>query len=218
MFSLVLPVLLVMVLCGLMGFLDDFIKISTGTSMGLLPYQKVLLAAAGVTARILMCTPDRMAARAQTPLEQIFVYGNAAYAVMLLKKRKPRPGETPLAFARRMDRQKAFPAPVSPLWRLMALSNYRPSQPGPEQAAQARSVFRQLYQKQRMITKLRFVLWSAFGKGCYTCLDTQLVHEQPPASLSLVEHIRSKNAQKGRKKTSPTAGAYKRSESNREES
>ena len=42
-FSLVLPVLLVTVLCGLMGFLDDFIKISTGTSMGLLPYQKVLL-------------------------------------------------------------------------------------------------------------------------------------------------------------------------------
>ncbi len=42
-FSLVLPVLLVMVLCGLMGFLDDFIKISTGTSTGLLPYQKVLL-------------------------------------------------------------------------------------------------------------------------------------------------------------------------------
>ena len=42
-FSLVLPVLLVLVLCGLMGFLDDFIKISTGTSMGLLPYQKVLL-------------------------------------------------------------------------------------------------------------------------------------------------------------------------------
>ena len=36
-FSLVLPVLLVTVLCGLMGFLDDFIKISTGTSMGLLP-------------------------------------------------------------------------------------------------------------------------------------------------------------------------------------
>ena len=42
-YALVLPVLLVMVLCGLMGFLDDFIKISTGTSMGLLPYQKVLL-------------------------------------------------------------------------------------------------------------------------------------------------------------------------------
>ena len=42
-FSLVLPVLLVTVLCGLRGFLDDFIKISTGTSMGLLPYQKVLL-------------------------------------------------------------------------------------------------------------------------------------------------------------------------------
>ena len=42
-FTLVLPVMIVMVLCGLMGFLDDFIKVSTGTSMGLLPYQKVLL-------------------------------------------------------------------------------------------------------------------------------------------------------------------------------
>ena len=42
-FSLVLPVLLVTVLCGLMGFLDDFIKVSTDSSMGLLPYQKVLL-------------------------------------------------------------------------------------------------------------------------------------------------------------------------------
>ena len=42
-YALVLPVLLVMVLCGLMGFLDDFIKVSTGSSMGLLPYQKVLL-------------------------------------------------------------------------------------------------------------------------------------------------------------------------------
>ena len=42
-FSLVLPVLLVMVLCSLMGFLDDFIKISTDASTGLLPYQKVLL-------------------------------------------------------------------------------------------------------------------------------------------------------------------------------
>ena len=41
--SLVLPVLLVMVLSGLMGFLDDFIKISTGSSTGLLPYQKILL-------------------------------------------------------------------------------------------------------------------------------------------------------------------------------
>ncbi len=42
-FSLVLPVLLVMVLCGLMGFLDDFVKISTGSVTGLVPYQKVLL-------------------------------------------------------------------------------------------------------------------------------------------------------------------------------
>ena len=42
-FSLVLPVLLVTVLCGLLGFLDDFIKIGRDADAGLLPYQKVLL-------------------------------------------------------------------------------------------------------------------------------------------------------------------------------
>lgn len=42
-YGLLLPTLLILVLCGLMGFLDDFIKVRTGTSMGLLPYQKVML-------------------------------------------------------------------------------------------------------------------------------------------------------------------------------
>lgn len=42
-FALVLPVLLVTVLCGLVGFLDDFIKISRGADAGLVPFQKVLL-------------------------------------------------------------------------------------------------------------------------------------------------------------------------------
>lgn len=42
-FSLALPVILVTVLCGLLGFLDDFIKTSTNTPTGLLPGQKVLL-------------------------------------------------------------------------------------------------------------------------------------------------------------------------------
>lgn len=40
-FSLVLPALLVTVLCGLVGFLDDFLKVGSGR--GILPYQKALL-------------------------------------------------------------------------------------------------------------------------------------------------------------------------------
>ncbi len=166
----------------------------------------VLLAIAAVIARIVLRSPDRMAARAQTHLDQIFVYGSAAYAIMLLKKRKPRPGETPVAFARRMDRQKAFPVPILPLWRMMALSNYSPAQPGVEQAAQAREVFQKLYHKQRFFTRLRFTLWAAFGKGLYTCLDTHVPHVEPASAYQF--KIADKDS-KGKKAPKGSDDAYK---------
>ena len=172
------------------------------------PWWMVLLLAAiaAVTARIVMRSPDRIANRKTEDLEKIFVYGNAAYAIMKLRKRTPRPGETPMAFARRMDRQKAFPSPILPLWRLMAMSNYSPAQPGAEQAAQAKAVFHRLYRSQRLLTRLRFTLWAAFGKGCYTCLDTQVPHEQPVSPYSYAQQVERKNAGKGRKgKKKPAA-------------
>lgn len=159
----------------------------------------VLLAVAAIIVRISLRMPDRVAARAHGDLDRIFVYGSAAYAIMKLKKRTPRPGETPLFFARRMDRQKAFPVPILPLWRLMALSNYSPAQPGAEQAAKAKDVFHRLYRSQRFFTKLRFTLWAAFGRGCYTCLDTQMNHETPASQYSYADHIARKNAKTGRK-------------------
>lgn len=159
-----------------------------------------LAAAAAVVIRIVLCAPDRVAARADGDLNKIFVYGNAAFALMMLKKRTPRPGETPLAFARRMDRQKAFPAAIAPLWRLMAMSNYSPAQPGPEQTAQAREIFHKLHRSQRFFTRLRFTLWAAFGKGCYTCLDTQLKHEEIASKYSYADQQARKNAGKKQKK------------------
>ena len=164
----------------------------------------VLLALAALVMRILWCMPDRVAARTQGELNRIFVYGSAVYALMKLRKRTMRPGETPFAFARRMDRQKAFPASITPLWQLMALSNYSPAQPGPEQTALARNTFRRMYDKQRWIIKLRFMLWAAFGRGCYTCLDTELRHEKP-ATL-----YRFQSTGKNAKEKRPPADAYKR--------
>ncbi|MBQ7867816.1 MAG: transglutaminase domain-containing protein [Clostridia bacterium] len=127
--------------------------------------------------RIALCMPDRVAMRKKSDVDRIFVYGNAAYAVMKLRKRTPRPGETPMLFARRMDRQKAFPAPISPLWRMMALSNYSRSEPGSEQVSRARDVFKKLYSRQKLWTRLRFMLWAGFGRGLYTCLDTKVDHQ-----------------------------------------
>jgi len=171
-----------------------------------------LLAAAALTARIVLRSPDRMAARASGDLDKIFVYGSAAYAVLKLRKRTPRPGETPMAFARRMDRQKAFPTAIVPLWRLMAMSNYSPAQPGPEQAAQAKAIFHSLYRSQRIFTKLRFTLWAAFGKGLYNCLDTHVPHTEIVSQYSYAEQVERKNTKKGRKakkQARPSHDAYK---------
>ena len=173
----------------------------------------VLLAVAAAIARIVMTRPDRVAARARDDLERIFVYGGAAFALMKLRKRTPRPGETPVAFARRLDRQKAFDVPVLPLWRLMALSNYSPAKPGSEQSAKAKEVFHALYRSQPLMTRLRFALWAAFGKGCYTCLDTQLRHEEIVSQYSYADQVERKNAKAGRKAKKkaerPSDDAYK---------
>ncbi len=170
----------------------------------------VIAVIAAVAIRILLRAPDRVAARANGDLNKIFIYGNAAFALMMLKKRTPRPGETPLAFARRMDRQKAFPISIAPLWRLMAMSNYSPAQPGPEQTAQAKEIFHKLYRSQRVFTRLRFTLWAAFGKGCYACLDTQLKHEEIVSKYSFADQQARKNAgKKPKKQPRQSNDAYK---------
>ena len=145
------------------------------------PWWWLLLAAAlaALIARIVLRMPDRVAARQGTDAEKIFVYGSAAFTVMRLNKRAPAPGETPLLFARRMDRQKAFPTPVMPLWRMMAMSHYSRVEPGPEHTARARECFWRLYKPQRPLKKLRFMLLAAFGKDCYTSLDTPMPHVEP---------------------------------------
>lgn len=68
----------------------------------------LLAAVAAVCVRIFLRMPDRMAKKQQNVSDQIFLYGSAAYTLMKLTGRTPRKGETPLRFARRMDKQRAL--------------------------------------------------------------------------------------------------------------
>ena len=104
----------------------------------------LLAAVAAVCVRIFLRMPDRMAKKQQNVSDQIFLYGSAAYTLMKLTGRTPRKGETPLRFARRMDKQRAFAVPVTPLWRMMALSNYSRLEPTEKLAGQARDIFTSL--------------------------------------------------------------------------
>ncbi len=124
--------------------------------------------------------PERVAAKQATDKDKCFVYGNAVYAALLLTRHPPKSGETPIMFAKRLDGIHAYPVPITPLWRVLALSEYSRMQPGPAQSERARDTWRRLYKGLRPLQRLRFLLKAGFGKGLYTAMDTVLLHEQPP--------------------------------------
>ncbi|NLV57904.1 MAG: hypothetical protein GXY67_03955 [Clostridiales bacterium] len=127
--------------------------------------------------RVTSRMPKRVAAKAASEQDRIFVYGNAVFTILRLKGRRPKPGETPLLFAKRIDSVHVLPEPILPLWRAMALSNYSRRMPGKEQTQRALAIFTGIYKKQKPFTKLRFYFTAAFDKTCYTSLDTVLIHE-----------------------------------------
>jgi len=167
-----------------------------------------------VIVRILLRMPDRVAAKLKTDEEKIFLYGNAVYAILLLIKRTPRGGETPVAFARRMERQKALPTSILPLWRMMAMCHYSGAIPGAEHTARARETFRKLYGRQSLFTKLRFMSWAAFGKGCYTCMDVPVKKEEVTSQYSYAavqaKKNKGKKASKASRKEKPDDAAFRR--------
>lgn len=166
------------------------------------PWWLVLIAAAvaALVVRIHLRMPAHMAAKATGESDKIFIYGSAVYALLRLMKYKPAPGETPLLFARRLDRQKALPVQVLPLWRIMAMSHYSRVEPGPAESARARDIFTRLYKPQSPVRKLRFMFAAAFGKGVYTGLDTPLVHEEPKPQYDYTFAVTQKKGLKARKK------------------
>lgn len=165
------------------------------------PWWLVLIAAAlaALIVRIHLRMPAHMAAKTASDTDKIFVYGSAVYTLLRLMKYKPAPGETPLLFARRLDRQKALPVQVLPLWRIMAMSHYSRVEPGPAETARAKDIFTRLYKPQSPVRKLRFMLTVAFGKNGYTSLDTPLMHEEPKPQYDYASAVAQKKGQKGRK-------------------
>ncbi|NLO84352.1 MAG: hypothetical protein GX096_02850 [Clostridiales bacterium] len=152
----------------------------------------------GIVYRIHSRMPKQMAKRQTDEQDAIFIYGNATFLVMRLLGRNPRKGETPLLFARRMDKQKAFPVPILPLWRMMALSNYSKAQPAAEQTARAKDTFERMYKPQNPLLKLRFMFKVAFGKNSYHGLDTKQEYTKPETQYNYFAQQASKKNKKSK--------------------
>ena len=142
-------------------------------------------ALAGLIARIALRMPERVAKRMHTEKEKIFVYGSAVQRLLLYAKRTPKNGETPLVFAKRVDSVRVFPAPILPLWRILALSNYSRMEPAAEQTQRAHDTFQLVYRGSHPLRKLRFLLSAAFDPRFYRALDTPAPHDKPPRATTL---------------------------------
>lgn len=174
------------------------------------PWWLLLLAAAliALCVRIRLRMPDAVAKHKSTEEEKVFVYGAACSVLMRLSGRKPAPGETPLAFARRMDRQKAFPVQVAPLWRLMAYAGYGGLELTDRETERAKKIFHSFYRGQNLWHKLRFLLRAAFGRDCYAALDTQVEHQEPKSYR--VKFNFKDQPGKGRRKAPVSRDAFRR--------
>lgn len=174
------------------------------------PWWLLLIAAAiaGLAVRVHLRMPDRVAKKKDTDTDRLFVYGSACATLVRLNGRKPGPGETPMLFARRMDRQKAFPVGITPLWRMMALVDYGGMEAGVKEVERARDIFRRFYKKQSPWRKLRFMLTAALSNRCYTALDTQVEHQEPK-TYKVTFHIKTDTAKGKKQKPKPAASPEK---------
>lgn len=142
----------------------------------------LLIAAAELAAlctRIALRMPVRVASRKPTEKEKIFVYGAAVQRLLQYARRGPKDGETPLAFARRVDGVRVFPTPIAPLWRMLALSNYSRMEPTAEHTARARETWKLAMHGSHPLRRLRFMLAAAFDPRFYRVLDTPAPHDPP---------------------------------------
>lgn len=145
-------------------------------------------------------TPDETAKRKTEIQDKIFVYGNACNTLLATRGITPRKGETPLRFARRLDKQKIVSAQLLPLWRSLALSNYSRLKPGEKQLEAAKATWQSLYKPQSLLIKLRFLLKAAFSKSCYRSLETELVHQEPASPFGKYRDSIQRAAQKSKGK------------------
>lgn len=138
------------------------------------------LAVAVLVARIASRSPERVAKRQATQQAKIFIYGAAVQRLLQYARRAPQRGETPLAFARRVDSVRVFPTPIAPLWRLLALSNYSRMELTQEHVTRARDTYRLVFKGSHLLRRLRFLLAAAFDPRFYRGLDTPAPHDKPP--------------------------------------
>jgi hypothetical protein len=155
----------------------------------------VLAAGLAVGTRAVLHGPDRTASRKRTEKEKAFIYGAAVARLLDYANYRPKAGETPLSFAKRVDAVHYYQKQITPLWRILLLSNYSRLRPGTEQTKKARETYHAIYKETKPLRKLRFQFALLFTGRFYTTLDTVLQHEEPKEMYTWSGRITRKKKQ-----------------------
>ena len=174
-----------------------------------------IIAAAGM--RIVLRGPDRIAMKKRTEKEKVFVYGAATVRLLGYANYQPKAGETPLMFAKRVDAVHFYQKQITPLWRILSLSNYSRLIPGPDQTRKAKETYHAIFKETKPLRKLRFLFALMISAHFYTSLDTAMKHEEPEAPYDLPipgmrkkMKTKGKNTMRGAKSSAPKMKPRKR--------
>jgi len=158
----------------------------------------ILAALIAAAVRIRRRGPDRTAAKKRTEKEKVFVYGAAVARLLSYANYRPKAGETPLSFAKRVDAVHYYKKQVTPLWRILSLSNYSRLVPGPEQTRKAKDTYYAIFKETKLLRKVRFLFAMMFSARFYGSLDTIMKHEDPTAGYPLYMRASNKVKQAGK--------------------
>ena len=174
-----------------------------------------IIAAAGM--RIVLRGPDRIAMKKHTEKEKVFVYGAATVRLLGYANYQPKAGETPLMFAKRVDAVHFYQKQITPLWRILSLSNYSRLIPGPDQTRKAKETYHAIFKETKPLRKLRFLFALMISTRFYTSLDTAMKYEEPEAPYDLPipgmrkkMKTKGKNTMRGAKSSAPKMKPRKR--------
>ena len=142
----------------------------------------ILVLILGISYWVWKRSPSEYVKKYSSPTEILFMYGNAVFLILSIRKQALKNAETPLRFAMRMDRNKIFNTAIVPLWRSMANCRYSQRLPDKNQLNQARDIYKIAYRSLNLKNKIAFHFQLCFNKNAYHVLEKKIVHQKtvPP--------------------------------------
>ena len=161
----------------------------------------VMVIVAGVVVWVYKHMPYQVAKRKIDVSDKTFLYCNAVYQMLLILNVQTLKGETPLAFARRVDHMNYLSEPIMPLWRLLILANYAGVTMNEKHLVIAEDTYKRIFKEQTPLNKVKFILRVSVNTKAYSVLGMGAQQEKAKRfSVNMPKFIKRNKGKKGKLK------------------